>query len=163
MPDKTDSKHGDVSPELDKLIAAPELSRGESRGISSRQRGFGFVEQMGLEVTESEGRQPGDQSGLDTKALPKIPGLLPVPEEVLRLVEAEEQGFFEQQHERFAPEAKQRIINDETLDHYFHNQWVSYRETGQGVEVLAVGLDSIGRALPELTPEELQSTLTRRI
>jgi hypothetical protein len=51
-------------------------------------------------------------------------------------------------------EAKQRMLNDGTLDWYYHDQWVSYRETPEGVEVLAVGLEDMGALAGRLTPEE---------
>jgi hypothetical protein len=46
------------------------------------------------------------------------------------------------------------MLNDGTLDRYYHGQWVSYRETPQGVEVLAVGLEEMGALAHRLTPEE---------
>jgi hypothetical protein len=79
---------------------------------------------------------------------------LPVPPEVAEHVEKEaaraqaEHGF------TLTPEAKQRMLNEGTLDWYYRDQWVSYRETPQGVEVLAVGLEEMGALAQRLTAEE---------
>lgn len=90
----------------------------------------------------------------DSEPLARPEKLLPVPPEVAEHVEKEaaraqaEHGF------ALTPEARQRMLNDGTLDWYYHDQWVSYRETPQGVEVLAEGLEEMGALAGRLTPEE---------
>ena len=56
-----------------------------------------------------------------------------------------------------------RII-DQTLDWYFRDRWVTYRETPRGVDVLAVGPDEIGRLMQSgLSQEDLLSIRIRQI
>ena len=53
---------------------------------------------------------------------------------------------------------------DQTLDWYFRDQWVSYRETPRGVDVLAVGLEEIGPLMQSgLGQEDLLGIRTRQI
>ena len=88
------------------------------------------------------------------KTLAKLRGLLPVPPEVVEHVEKEaaraqtEHGF------TLTDDARQRMLNEGTLDWFYRDQWVSYRETPQGVEVLAVGLEEVGELASRLTNEE---------
>ncbi len=66
----------------------------------------------------------------------------------------------------WVPRAKASIllIIEQTLDWYFRDRWVSYRETLRGVDVLAVGPDEIGRLMQSgLSQEDLLSIRTRQI
>jgi hypothetical protein len=85
---------------------------------------------------------------------PKPRGLLPVPPEVAEHVEAE--GARAQKDYRFAltAEARQRMLNEGTLDWFYRDYRVSYRETAQGVEVLAVGLEDMAQLASRLTEAE---------
>jgi hypothetical protein len=55
------------------------------------------------------------------------------------------------------------MLHDGTLDWYYRDQWVSYRETADGVEVLAVGLDEVGGVASRLTGEERRQVKTRLV
>jgi hypothetical protein len=102
------------------------------------------------------------KSAQETKEPPPR-NLLPVPPEVAENVEKEaacaqsEHGF------ALTPEAKQRMLNQGTLDWFYRDQWVSYRETAQGVEVLAVGLEEIGELARRLSAEERSSVKTKLV
>jgi len=91
-------------------------------------------------------------------------GLLVVPTEVEAEVTREEDQLFKETGSRLTPDARWRMVIDQTLDWYFRDQWLSYRETPQGVDVLAVGLGEIGRLMQSgLGQEELLSIRTRQI
>jgi hypothetical protein len=93
-------------------------------------------------------------TSIDPKQPARPGNLLSVPPEVAEHVEKEaaraqtEHGF------TLTPEARQRMVNQGTLDWYYRDQWVSYRETLQGVEVLAVGLEEMGALARRLTAEK---------
>ena len=93
-------------------------------------------------------------ASIDPKQPARPGNLLSVPPEVVEHVEKEaaraqtEYGF------TLTPEARQRMLNQGTLDWYYRDQWVSYRETPQGVVVLAVGLEEMGELARRLTAEE---------
>ena len=88
------------------------------------------------------------------RAPPQPRGLLPVPPEVAEHVEKEaaraqaEHGF------TLTEEARRRMLHQGTLDWFYRDLWVSYRETPQGVEVLAVGLEEVGELASRLTEDE---------
>lgn len=86
--------------------------------------------------------------------LPKPRGLLPVPPEVAEHVERETARAQKDFGFVLAAEAKQRMLNEGTLDWFYRDQWVSYRYTPQGVEVLAVGLEEVGELAKRLTEEQ---------
>jgi hypothetical protein len=94
------------------------------------------------------------QHPADDRTQPRPRGLLPVPPEVAEHVEKEaaraqaEHGF------TLTAEARQRMLNQGTLDWFYRDQWVSYRETAEGVEVLAVGLEEVGELASRLTEEQ---------
>jgi hypothetical protein len=48
-----------------------------------------------------------------------------------------------------------------TLRHWYEGTYVAYRYTPQGIEVLAVGWDEVGKFLEETPPEERQGVFTR--
>jgi hypothetical protein len=78
---------------------------------------------------------------------PKPRGLIPVPPEVAKSV-AEEEARYEREHGvRITPDARQRMLDYETLNWYYDDAYIAYRRTPQGVEVLAVGWDECGEYL----------------
>lgn len=89
-------------------------------------------------------------------------GLLPVPPGVEEVVRAEESRLHEHGLVPGA-EARRRLMDEHCLDHFFRDEWVSYRETPRGVDVLAVGLDEIGRLMKSLDPEALPTVRTRQV
>jgi hypothetical protein len=95
-----------------------------------------------------------DLKGKPPEELPH--GLLPIPPEVRELVARE--------RSKHRPEAFARaeigLLNSDTIGWFFDGlcQQVLYRETPQGPEVLAVGLDEV-LALRKAMPEEEQRHL----
>jgi hypothetical protein len=91
-------------------------------------------------------------------------GLLDVPPEVEAEIARQEDQLFEDTGARLTAAARFKLIVDQTLDWYFRDQWVSYRETPRGVDMLAVGPDEIGRLMQSgLSQEDLLSIRTRQI
>jgi hypothetical protein len=70
---------------------------------------------------------------------PKPRGLLAVPPEVAEWVAEFEARFVREHGAPIAPEARQRMLDDWTLNYYYDDAYIAYRRTPQGVEVLAVG------------------------
>jgi hypothetical protein len=99
----------------------------------------------------------------DNATLPKPRGLLPVPPEVVGHVEQEALRAVKGHGFTLTDDAKRRMLNEGTLDWFYRDQWVSYRETHQGVEVLAVGLEEIGELARRLTAEERSGVKTRLV
>jgi hypothetical protein len=54
---------------------------------------------------------------------------------------------------RPAPDARQRMRDDLTLEHYYHGTYVASRRTPKGVEVLAVGWDEATKYREDHPPE----------
>jgi hypothetical protein len=106
---------------------------------------------------------PGQKQPPPDRALPGPRGLLPVPPEVAEHVEREaaraqaEHGFL------LTEEARRRMRHQGTLDWFYRDRWVSYRETLQGVEVLAVGLEEVGELASRLTEEERAGVTTKLV
>jgi hypothetical protein len=90
-------------------------------------------------------------------------GLLPVPAPVAKFVAAEEARILRQHGIQLTEETKRRMLNEGTLDAYYRYEWVSYRETPQGVEVLAVGLDEIDRLSKQPVSADQPVLRTRQI
>jgi hypothetical protein len=89
---------------------------------------------------------------------PKPRGLLPVPPEVAEWVAREEARFLREHGLQITPEARQRMLDNETLHYYYDDAYIAYRRTPQGVEVLAVGWEEArGR---RLTHQEKWTSLT---
>jgi hypothetical protein len=84
----------------------------------------------------------------EPRPAPPIRGLLPVPPEVAKQVarEGKERPMTE--------EARQMVMRNFLLYHYFYGHEVAYRETTRGVEVLAMGGDEIGRLFKKLPREQ---------
>ncbi len=87
---------------------------------------------------------------------PKPRGLLPVPPEVEAAV-AEEQVRLQPY---FTDEYAKRTRDYMTLRHWYEGMYVASRYTPQGIEVLAVGWDEVGKFLEETPPEERQGVFT---
>ena len=90
-------------------------------------------------------------------------GLLPVPAQVAAFVAGEEARILREHGVQLSEETKRRMLNEGTLDAYYRYEWVSYRETPQGVEVLAVGLDEIGRLPKQPVSDDQPPICTRQI
>jgi hypothetical protein len=90
-------------------------------------------------------------------------GLLPVPPQVAEHVDQEAARAQREYGFALTPAARQQMLHDGTLDWYYRDQWVSYRETADGVEVLAVGLDEVGGAASRLTEEERRQVKTKLV
>jgi transglutaminase-like putative cysteine protease len=65
-------------------------------------------------------------------------GLLPTPPVVAALMAREARKH------PMTPEARQRLTNHFNLQYFYGGQEIAYRNTPDGVEVLAVGLDEVG-------------------
>jgi hypothetical protein len=72
-------------------------------------------------------------------SFPKPRGLLPVPQEIEEAVAREEARITQEHGFVMAPEARQRMLNDLTLQYYYEGAYVASRHTTLGVEILAVG------------------------
>ncbi len=85
---------------------------------------------------------------------PKPRGLLPVPPEVAQHVEQEAARAQREHGFALTEETRRRMLHEGALDWFYRDQWVSYRESSQGVEVLAVGLEEVGELASRLSAEE---------
>ena len=86
-------------------------------------------------------------------ARPKPRGLA-VPPEVGVVVDREEARLREKHGIPLIGEARQRLVTSLTLQFYFGGLDVAYRHTPEGVEVLAVGPEEIGRLVRSSTAED---------
>ena len=84
---------------------------------------------------------------------PKPRGLLKVPPEVAEQVADFEARFVREHGVSIAPEARQRMLDDWTLNYYYDDAYIAYRRTPEGVEVLAVGWEEARKYLKDHTPE----------
>jgi hypothetical protein len=75
---------------------------------------------------------------------PRPRGLLAVPPEIAKHVADFEARFIREHGVPMAPEARQRIRDDWTLN-YYDDAYIAYRRTPQGVEVLAVGWEEVSQ------------------
>ena len=84
---------------------------------------------------EANGRGP-----IQVNPAPPSPlrGILPVPPEVEALVARELEGHPVTDREKL------RITDCFKMQFYFGGHWIAYRQTDQGMEVLAAGMDEIG-------------------
>jgi hypothetical protein len=87
---------------------------------------------------------------------PKPRGLLPVPQEIQEAVAREEARITRENGIVIAPEARQRMLDDLTLQYYYEGAYVASRRTPQGVEVLAVGWDEANQYRANHPPESRQ-------
>ena len=86
-------------------------------------------------------------------SFPKPRGLLPVPHEIEEAVAREEARIVREYGIVIAPEARQRMLNDLTLQYYYEGAYVASRQSPLGVEVLAVGWDEASKFIKEHPPE----------
>jgi|GEM_PF-3515123 len=84
------------------------------------------------------------------------------PEHVQQIVAKEEVRLLRERRAVPTPEARQRLVNDLTLQYYFDRlgHEVLYRSTPAGPEVLAVGLDEIMAVREGMPLEEQLNLLT---
>jgi len=158
--------------------SAPEGSTQEIEGLNpSRESGSSFHESLEPVPSEKKAARHDSESvelGIGSRSQLADPvrpvpgvhphGLLVVPPEVEAHIAREEDQLFEDTGSRLTADAIGKLIIDQTLDWYFRDRWVSYRETPRGVDVLAVGLDEIGRLMQSgLSQEDLLSIRTRQI
>jgi hypothetical protein len=80
---------------------------------------------------------------------PKPRGLIPVPPEVAEWVAKEDARVLRELGAPMAPEARQRILDGQTLSYYYDDAYIAYRRTPQGVEVLAVGREEVNKFLDD--------------
>jgi hypothetical protein len=92
----------------------------------------------------------------DDPSFPKPRGLLPVPQEIEEAVAREEARFTREHGFVIAPEARQRMLNDLTLQYYYEGAYVASRHTPLGVEILAVGRDEARQYREHQPPETRQ-------
>jgi hypothetical protein len=87
--------------------------------------------------------------------LPKPRGLLPVPPEI-----AEEIARDQAAHQPYyTDEYAKMTCDDWTLRYYYEGEMVASRSTPEGVEVLAVGPEEVGRYFEETPPEDRQGVM----
>lgn len=91
--------------------------------------------------------------------LPKPRGLVPVPPEVAEQVADFEARFAREHGFPIAPEARQRVLEDWTLSYYYDDEYIAYRRTPQGVEVLAVGWNEAHNYREQHPPETRQDVV----
>ena len=84
---------------------------------------------------------------------PKPRGLLTVPPEVAEQVAEFEARFVREHGFSIAPEARQRMLDDWTLNYYYDDAYIAYRRTPEGVEILAVGWEEASKYRKEHPPE----------
>ena len=92
----------------------------------------------------------------DDPSFPKPRGLLPVPQEIEEAVAREEARITREYGFVIAPEARQRMLNDLTLQYYYESAYVASRHTPLGVEILAVGWDEANQYRNDHPPETRQ-------
>jgi hypothetical protein len=90
---------------------------------------------------------------------PKPRGLPPVPPYAEKVVAREEARIAREHGFQIAPEARQRMLDDWTLNYYHDGAYIAYRRTPQGIEVLAVGWDEASKYLEDHPPETRQDVL----
>jgi hypothetical protein len=80
---------------------------------------------------------------------PKPRGLIPVPPEVAEQVVDEEVHLTQKFGGPFPAELRQRLLDQWTLTYYYDEEFIAYRRTPQGVEVLAVGREEVYKYLED--------------
>jgi hypothetical protein len=84
---------------------------------------------------------------------PKPRGLLAVPPQVAEQVASEEARLLRERGIQIAPEARQGMLDRWTIHYYYDGAYIAYRQTPQGIEVLAVGWDEASKYLRDHSPE----------
>ena len=132
------------------LEPVPSEKKAARHDCESVELGIGSWSQLADPVRPVPGVQPH--------------GLLVVLPKVEAHIAREQDQLFEDTGSRLTANAIGKLIIDKTLDWYFRDRWVSYRETPRGVDVLAVGLNEIGRLMQSgLSQEDLLSIRSRQI
>jgi hypothetical protein len=90
---------------------------------------------------------------------PKPRGLLRVPPEVEEQVASEEARIAREHGFQLAPEARQRMLDDWTLNYYYDGAYVAYRRTPQGIEVLAVDWEEARKYMKDHPAETRQDVV----
>jgi hypothetical protein len=90
---------------------------------------------------------------------PKPRGLIPVPPEVAERMAELEARVLQELGGPLDPAARQRILNDWTLNYYYDDTYIAHRRTPQGVEVLAVGHEEVRKYMKEHPLETRQDVL----
>jgi hypothetical protein len=83
-------------------------------------------------------------------------GLLTVPPEVEETVAREEERVARENGIAITPEARRRMLDDLTIQHYYEGAYVASRRTPQGIEILAVGWDEANQYRENHPPETRQ-------
>jgi hypothetical protein len=89
-------------------------------------------------------------------SFPKPRGPLPVPQEIEEAVAREEARITREHGFVMVPAAKQRMLNDLTLQYSYEGACVASRHTPSGVEILAVGRDDARQYRENHPPETRQ-------
>jgi hypothetical protein len=80
-------------------------------------------------------------------------GILPTPPEVIRAVD------FVLADRPASPEYRQMLTDEHKLRYYFGGHWIAYRNTPQGKEVLAVGLEEMARLRKRMRRAERETVV----
>src|SRR5262245_35709433 len=93
-------------------------------------------------------RPPPKSAAENADPRPVVLGLLPTPPEVLEQIERDLKG------RPVSVAARQRMIDCYNMQYHCGGKNIAYRNTPQGVEVLAVGLENVGKFFRERPPED---------
>jgi hypothetical protein len=100
-----------------------------------------------------------DQGVPLVESRPKPRGLLPVPPEVTEVVERQAERLRQSRGIVITENARRRMTDDLTRQFYYEGYYIAYRRTADGVEVLAVGAEEIGRWFDRATPSDRSSVV----
>jgi hypothetical protein len=101
-----------------------------------------------------------DENGVPlVESRPKPRGLLPVPPEETQVVEGEANRLRQSRGIVITDEARRRMMDDLTMQFYYEGYCIAHRRMADGVEVLAVGIDEIGRWFDQATPSDRASVV----
>lgn len=102
----------------------------------------------------SEEKEEGVRVVLDDTTPAPLRGLLPPPPDVVAIVNRENARL------PASPEYRQRMLDYLSMSYYFGGNWVAYRETSRGAEVLAVGWDEMGELNRALSPADREGIVS---
>jgi hypothetical protein len=139
------------------LYAAHD-DRLEARGDSSLQERPIAPQQEWIERGIGSGYQFVDDRN-PVAERPKPHGLLPVPAELEAIVVKEKARLASEHSIIPTAEAIQRIVDSLCLQYDFDGIDVAYRQSPHGVEVLAVGLEEVGRFIENTTPDQREGVV----
>jgi hypothetical protein len=86
-------------------------------------------------------------------SFPMPRGLLHVPKEIEEAVAHEDERLLRDHGIVVAPEGRQRMLNDLTLQYSYESAYVASRHTPLGVEILAVGREEVRKFIQDHPPE----------